>query len=301
MKKLELKEGVVYHMCEIGIENLSLNSITSNRKDKKQIDDKLKSCEATGMQIPAVITDSSIAKEAGYSLTDFLTSKDICTPEEISIGYTVSEGNNRFRAYLKALEKAKMNPDYVPFDFIFIYKIYSDGESFRQSYRNMNLYNVPTKTKEFANDVLATTDLPVLLSYKEKIAKGLAAKAAGYATVGREIVKRDMESIFNGKIPSEISNTGILATTDPIYSAVMQAFSSEKKAKSIVKGTNLWSYNAKKLSASSDKKAESKKLVKLYSILGSRECSELMDVKAESGRTKEQIIHEILEKRYVTL
>lgn len=91
MKKLELKEGVVYHMCEIGIENLSLNSITSNRKDKKQIDDKLKSCEATGMQIPAVITDSSIAKEAGYSLTDFLTSKDICTPEEISIGYTVSE------------------------------------------------------------------------------------------------------------------------------------------------------------------------------------------------------------------
>ena len=43
MKKLELKEGVVYHMCEIGIENLSLNSITSNRKDKKQIDDKLKS------------------------------------------------------------------------------------------------------------------------------------------------------------------------------------------------------------------------------------------------------------------
>ena len=46
------------------------------------------------MQIPAVITDSSIAKEAGYSLTDFLTSKDICTPEEISIGYTVSEGNN---------------------------------------------------------------------------------------------------------------------------------------------------------------------------------------------------------------
>ena len=158
-----------------------------------------------------------------------------------------------------------------------------------------------TKTKEFANDVLATTDLPVLLSYKEKIAKGLAAKAAGYATVGREIVKRDMESIFNGKIPSEISNTGILAMTDPIYSAVMQAFSSEKKAKSIVKGTNLWSYNAKKLSASSDKKAESKKLVKLYSILGSRECSELMDVKAESGRTKEQIIHEILEKRYVTL
>ena len=48
MKKLELKEGVVYHMCEIGIENLSLNSITSNRKDKKQIDDKLKVVKRRG-------------------------------------------------------------------------------------------------------------------------------------------------------------------------------------------------------------------------------------------------------------
>ena len=47
-------------MNEIGIENLKLNNITSNRKDKKQIENKLKSCESTGMQVPAVITDSTL-------------------------------------------------------------------------------------------------------------------------------------------------------------------------------------------------------------------------------------------------
>ncbi len=163
------------------------------------------------------------------------------------------------------------------------------------------MYNIPTKTKEFANDVLATTQLPVLVEYKKKIADGLTAKAAGYATIGKEIVKRDMENIFNGKTPAEISNTDILEKTGPVYNAVMLAFSSEEKVKPIVKGTSVWNFNAKKFSASKDKKAESEKLVRLYSGLNSRECSQLMDAKAKDGKTKEQVIHEILEKRYITL
>lgn len=301
MKKIELKEGVVYHMNEIGIENLKLNNITSNRKDKKQIENKLKSCESTGMQVPAVITDSSIVMEAGYPQANFLTGDEIKTPEDASCSYTIVEGNNRFRGFLIALEKAKKTPSYHPFDYNFIYKKYENAEIFRQAYRNINMYNVPTKTKEFANDVLATTQLPVLVEYKKKIADGLTAKAAGYATIGKEIVKRDMENIFNGKTPAEISNTDILEKTGPVYNAVMLAFSSEEKVKPIVKGTSVWNFNAKKFSASKDKKAESEKLVRLYSGLNSRECSQLMDAKAKDGKTKEQVIHEILEKRYITL
>lgn len=68
-----------------------------------------------------------------------------------------------------------------------------------------------------------------------------------------------------------------------------------------MKGTSVWNFNAKKFSASKDKKAESEKLVRLYSGLNSRECSQLMDAKAKDGKTKEQVIHEILEKRYITL
>lgn len=75
----------------------------------------------------------------------------------------------------------------------------------------------------------------------------------------------------------------------------MLAFSSEEKVKPIVKGTSVWNFNAKKFSASKDKKAESEKLVRLYSGLNSRECSQLMDAKAKDGKTKEQVIHEILE------
>lgn len=301
MQKLVLEEDKVYHMKDIGAENLPLNYIRSNRKEKKQIDNKLKTCEEADMQVPAILTDSIVVQESGYPQADILTDNELKTSEEIFKGYTLCEGNNRFRAYLKALEKAKNDQSYIPFDFIFIYKKYPDANTFRQAYHNMNLYNVPTKTKDFVNDVLATSSLPVLEEYKRKIAAGLTAKASGYASIGKEITKRDMVNIFNGKTPSDISSTEILNITNPIYDAVMQAFSSEKKAKSIVKGTSIWSYNAKKLIKSSDKRSESKKLVKLYSELDARTCSKLMDVKAENGRTKEQVIHEILEKRYITL
>ena len=71
MKKIELKEGVVYHMNEIGIENLKLNNITSNRKDKKQIENKLKSCESTGMQVPAVITELKHCNGSRVSTSKF--------------------------------------------------------------------------------------------------------------------------------------------------------------------------------------------------------------------------------------
>lgn len=300
VKRLELKEGILYHMSEIGIDNISLNYIQSNRREKKQIDDKLKTCEAVGMQVPAVFTDSSIVKDAGYSQASFLTDKE-STPDEISFGYTPGEGHNRLWAYFDSLEKERSIPGYKAFDYNFVYKKYPDAKTFCESYRNMNLYNVPTKTSDFANDILATTQLPALIKYKEKIATKLTPKAAGLATVGREIVKRDMKDIFNDKIPSDLQGEEMLVITEPIYNAVMQAFSSEKKAKPIVKGTPIWTYNAKKLNASMDKKAESEKLVKLYSGLGSRECSELMDAKTESGRTKEQIIHQILEKCYSAL
>lgn len=300
VKRLELKEGILYHMSEIGIGNIFLNYIQSNRREKKQIDDKLKTCEAVGMQVPAIITDSSIVKDAGYSQASFLTDKE-STPDEISFGFTKVKGNNRYRAYLEALEKERTIPGYKAFDYIFVYKKYPDAKTFCESYRNMNLYNVPTKTSDFANDILATSQLPALIKYKEKIAAKLTPKAAGLATVGREIVKRDMKDIFNDKIPSYLQGEEMLVITEPIYNAVMQAFCSEKKAKPIVKGTPIWTYNAKKLNASMDKKAESEKLVKLYSGLGSRECSELMDAKAEGGRTKEQIIHQILEKCYSAL
>lgn len=301
IKKIDLEEDVVYHMSEIGIENLSLYGIHSNRRNKKQIDNKLKSCEIVGVQVPIIITNADIAIEAGYKLDNFLTGNQISTPEEAVNRNVTVEGHNRVWAYLEAVEKAKRNPHYSTFDLPFIYKKYPNAESFRKAYRNMNLYNVPTKTKEFANDILATTKQPVLIEYKNKIMDGLTAKAAGYATIGREIVKRDMENIFNGKIPSEICDPEILTITEPIYHAVMQAFSSEKKAKPIVKGTPIWTYNAKKFSTSENKKHESDKLVRLYSSMGSRECSKLMDAKAKDGRTKEQIVHDILEKRYITL
>lgn len=45
METKELKEDVIYHMSVIGIENMKLCVIASNRKEDRQILDKQKTCE----------------------------------------------------------------------------------------------------------------------------------------------------------------------------------------------------------------------------------------------------------------
>ena len=183
-------EGQVYSLSD-NIYKIGIDVIESNRKEDKQIQDKLKSCEAYGMQVPAVLVDSKIVQEAGYTLKSV-----IGTPEEHKPRFTAMEGNTRLYAFLRALEKAKNDSDYTAFDYRFLYKRFDDPQLFRDSYRNINICNVPTKTKDYVRDLLATGENKVLKSYQDKLKRKITAKAAGLATVNREIMKRDINSIF---------------------------------------------------------------------------------------------------------
>lgn len=289
-------EGQVYSLSD-NIYKIGIDVIESNRKEDKQIADKLKSCEKYGMQVPAVLVDSKIVQEAGYTLKSV-----IGTPEEHKPRFTAMEGNTRLYAFLRALEKAKNDSDYTAFDYRFLYKRFDDPQLFRDSYRNINICNVPTKTKDYVRDLLATGENKVLKSYQDKLKRKITAKAAGLATVNREIMKRDINSIFKGSAPDYITDESILEYTTPVYEGVLKFFGCETgEVKPILKNGSLWSFNADMFNKSKDKKEVSEKLVKLYNSMPPAIMSDILTAKKTANKTREQKIREILEKEYKKL
>lgn len=289
-------EGQVYSLLDHHDE-IVIKAIKSNRKEDKQIQDKLKSCEAYGMLVPGILVDSSIAEKAGYECEVVFG-----TPDEKKPNYTVMEANTRLYAFLLALKKAEEDPNYKVFDYRFLYKRFDDPQLFRDSYRNINICNVPTKTKDYVRDLLATGENKVLKSYQDKLKRKITAKAAGLATVNKEIMKRDINSIFKGSAPDYITDESILEYTIPVYEAVLKFFGCETgEVKPILKNGSLWSFNADMFNKSKDKKEVSEKLVKLYNSMPPAIMSDILTAKKTVKKTKDQSIREILEKEYKRL
>ena len=288
----------VYHMAEYR-DSIKLQVIASNRHEKKQVDKKLESCETTGMQVPGIFTSSQTVREAGYTLLDAITGEK-ATDEEIAEGLTIVEGNTRFHAWIKALDKASNDSSYKVFDYIFIVKEYTSAEEFQNAYRKMNMDNVPTKTKDFTRDMLATSNNKVLMSYNDKIKDGLVAKAAGFATANQEIMKDDLEKCFNGKTPKVLSDDSVLDYTTPVYEATRRSFASEKRIKPVLKGTAVWKFNASMMNKAiaEDREAVKQKLIDMYDNLTARTYSRIIDAKGQGNKTKEQVIHAILKDAY---
>lgn len=278
------------------IENIVIEVIEPNRKVESQIAEKLKSCEAFGMLVPGILVDSSIAKEAGYPCKVVLGTPDGRKPH-----FSIMEGNTRFHAFLRALEKAKNDSNYQAFKYRFTYEKFDDPKLFRDTYRAINMTNEPTRTKDFVRDLLATGENKILSSYQDKLKRKITAKAAGLATVNREIMKRDVNAIFKDSAPDYLTDESILEFTTPVYEAVLRAFGCVVIMISILRGTIIWRFNAEKFNAADDKKMVSDQLVTFYDSLNSATMSRILSAKKTLKKTKEQVIVDILEKEYKKL
>ena len=298
MQETNFEVDHIYRLMEYK-DIIKLHIIATNRHEKKQIEAKLESCETVGMQVAGIFTPSQIVQKAGYTLKDAFTGENV-TDEDISVGWTIVEGNTRFHAWLLALNKKEKNPDYKVFDYIFTVREYPSGEDFQKTYRRINIDNVPTKTKDFTQDLLATSQNKILASYNSKIKFGLVAKAAGIATVTQEILKDDLVKCFQGRIPKILSDESVLTFTDPVYDATLRAFSSEKHIKPILKGTAVWKFNASMLSRAKDEEREfiMMALVQMYENLSARTFSRIMDAKTDGNKTKEQVVYDILAESF---
>lgn len=287
MKKDDLQVDVIYHLKN-GNEGLKICVLQSNRNNEARNRAMKESCQKVEMQQPGIFTDARVAYEAGYVLLDVESKKKV-PAAEVDEYLVVVDGNTRFWAYRLAQVEEKT------FTYHFQFKEYESPQAFMEAYRGMNRVNTPTTTADLARDILASMNNPVLARQKQYMDDGLVAKAAAYATIGREIGKDDIAKICDGKTPNGFDDEATLALYAELYAAL-----STWRALSpgICKGAVIWKFNSQKMNGASDKVAMKNLLCDMYLHMGSAMIVRIRTAKCTKTETKDVVITKCLEEAY---
>ena len=290
--------------------------IKSNRRDSRQIKAKQRSCRKHGMLVSALFADATAAFDAGYVLFNPITGEEVKNREETFGMLVIMEGNTRFWAWLAEVERIKeekrksKGKDDVkkekPFEYTFAYRHITDPKVFKDQYRHINIDNVPTKTKDFARDFLATErENKFVTSYANKIDRGLSPKGAGFATSFKDVKKADIEVLLAGKDPAVFnsSNKNDLEISDMIYNGVLEGFAIEKGApvkNKVLKGSFIWRWIANKMNETNegDRLDLAVKVISIFTSMSAQDSERINNAEKTETQTREQVIHAILDGMY---
>lgn len=305
-----MEERVVYTLNEETLQNTLV--IASNRREEKQIKAKQKSCREYGMIIPGLFTDATVAYDASYELINPLTGETVKSREETYGKLVVMEGTTRLWALLAEMERIEdlkrkgKGGDEKPFEYTFTYRHITDCKVFKNLYRHINIDNVPTRTKDFARDFLATErENKFVTSYANKIDRGLSPKGAGFATSFKDVKKADIEALLAGKDPAVFnsSNKNDLEISDMIYNGVLEGFAIEKGApvkNKVLKGSFIWRWIANKMNETDegDRLDLAVKVISIFSSMSAQDSERINNAEKTETQTREQVIHAILDGMY---
>lgn len=290
MRKENLQINTIYTFLE-DTKDLKICVLKSNRNNPKNNQKMFKGCSEIGMQQPGIFTEARLALEAGYTLLDVKDGHEV-KMDEIDNYLVIIDGNTRFHAWELAVKEGN------PFEYCFQYKVYEDAVKMRTAYQKMNVCNTPTSATDYARDIEAVSNNPVLVSYRSKQADGLVPKAAGYATIGREIMKRDLTDIQQGKTPALFNDKPNQEIYEAIYACLRE---NVKDDPAVFKGSEIWSWNANKINGAEDKPTMAEKLIKMYNNLNYASIRRLQTVKREGNNPKEAVVKNILDELFINI
>ncbi|MDO4320410.1 MAG: hypothetical protein Q4C34_07520 [Bacteroidales bacterium] len=287
MKKTELTVDVIYHLVN-KLEGLKVCVIESNRNNSTKNKKMLEGCLSEGMQQPGIFADAKLAMDAGYTLKD-VEDDNVITADEVDDYLVIVDGNTRFHAYMLSQKDGAK----ATFEYKFHLMQYVNATAFRTAYQKMNIYNNPTKAEDFARDLMATSNLPVLVSYRAKIKDGLVPKASGFATIGREIVKKDLTDLQKGKTPVGFDDTKSIDRFNMVYDSVKPLMMDNLKN---FRGSEVWKFIASKINEADDKDTMASRIMKMFSIMPAPLFSSFQKAVAKGTISKENVVHGILEE-----
>lgn len=284
MKKTDLQVDVIYRLKN-GYEGLKICVLKSNRNNPIKNKKMMEGCIAVGMQSPGIFADAILALQAGYELIDVEDGHSVAV-DEVNDYLVIVDGNTRFHALELALKANQ------PFEYLFQYKKYSDAVELRAAYLKMNVCNTPTSTADFARDLEATSNNPVLVSYRAKIKDGLTPKAAGYATIGREIVKKDMRELQNGITPALFNDKPNQDLFERIYGGITEI---RVQSPATFKGTEIWSWIANQINGADDKQEMAESVIKMFHTMRPLLLLSIQTAKRNGNRSKEVVVKDYLD------
>lgn len=289
MKKKYLKVDTIYRL-KYDLGGLKLCVLQSNRNNSSKNKKMREGCTQVGMQSPGIFTDARLAMEAGYVLLDVVDGHTV-TKAEVDDYLVIVDGNTRFHAWWSLRKDFERNG----FEYKFTYIIYPNADSFKKAYNGMNVYNTPTSTADFARDLLATSPNPILISYRSKFDDGLYPKAAGYATIGREIGKKDLTELQKGNIPAIFNDHQNTEMYLKVYNAIKPLIGGSVKT---FRGTEIWSWIANKINGADDKMSMANKLVTLFESYPAKQYENLKNAKAHGNQDKASVVKGLLDDEF---
>lgn len=285
MKKSELQVDIIYRLKK-GFEDLKICVLKSNRNNPIKNKKMLEGCLAVGMQSPGIFADAQLAMEAGYELIDVKDGHSVSV-DEVNDYLVIVDGNTRFHALELAIKDKK------PFEYLFQYKQYRNADDLRAAYQKMNVCNTPTSTADFARDLEATSNNPVLVSYRAKIKDGLTPKAAGYAVIGREIVKKDMIELQKGNTPALFNDKANQDLYEHVYDGISDI---RKGTPATFKGTEIWSWIANQINGADNKPNMSERIIKMFITMSYADGKTLETAKRSGNDPKEVVVKRMLDQ-----
>lgn len=309
-----MKERVIYTLKKKTLKKVLI--IKSNRKVQRQIKGKQKSSRKHGMLVSAVFSDATAAYDAGYVLVNPITGDVVKNREETFGMLVIMEGNTRFWAWLAEIERIKAekrkskgkgdDKNEKPFEYTFSYCHITNPKVFKDQYRHINLDNVPTRTPDLARDVLDTErENATVIAYASKVDRGLSPKAAGFATKGKEVKKKDIEALMAGKVPGifKDGHCDDLETYQIVFESVCEGFGIEKSdpiKNKVLKGTFIWRWIANKMNATDecDRLDVAVKMISIFANLSAQDSERINNAEKTATQTREQVIHGFLDEMY---
>lgn len=292
MKKEDLEVDHIYHLKK-GTEGLKICVIQSNRNNMSKNKTMMEACKDIGMQQPAIFAEAHLPFEAGYTLLDVVDGHEV-TKDEINQYLVILDGNTRWHAYQLSWDGAEEGG----FEYIFHIRNYTSAAASRKAYQKMNVYNNATKAEDFARDLMATSKSTVLQSYSFKTGMGLYPKASGFATIGREITKKDMTMIQDGKTPQLFDDQENLKRFNRVFDSMKELVEGNPN---VFRGSEVWKFNATKINEAEDKDKMVEKILRLYSKMNALVLTALQKAKSNRTESKEVVVHKILEEAFKSL
>lgn len=292
-----LKEDVVYHRN--AMMGLPECTVKENRDAQKRAKYWQKVCRESGMTSNALYTSAETVKEAG--LTPAIYQRDTkswwIVPEGLlHLFYVRWDGNGRGAGHDLDLDEAMNNPNYAPFDFTFVYKVFESPEQFFKQYISTNLEVKKTTRSELLHYTSCRNAGGIFNSYYALQNDGFVAKAASLYIFGRELTKDDIKKASNGEAISV--DQGLVDSMGNLLHNFKEVFKS-KHSQKVLKGVPLARWTCHKLKNATDMKAMAEKINDSFSKMPSPLLGRLQDAKGVRGdraRTTEIILTEIFDE-----
>lgn len=288
---LTLKEAMqIITLAVLQSKGIKIARLAGNRNlDPKIVKAKKKSLKETGLLVPAIIIEASLALEEGLEVVDFETGEAV-TEENVDDYVVLVDANHRYQAHL---DLVKLDDEYNK-DFSVMFPLQDIDVSKMLS--EINVATNPWKTADYGKGaaMVLKEKLPLLDAINSLTEKGYSVEAAcKWLTFACKVTKSVMAKAMNGVISDALRKDNGIERGLKLIDAAKKSF-----AEDFLKTRTLPDWVISKADDFDGSKSEfTEKMCKFLSNFDRETATDIEKSKGtRGGDTKETIINRKLNK-----